>query len=74
MAAQIPVPGVSATAIQSYFASKSGTIFDLINTFTDSVESKLNDIASLLDGVTIDSMENIKEACEIARSEGKDLY
>jgi preprotein translocase subunit SecY len=34
MAAQIPVPGVNAAAIQSYFAESGGGIFDLINTFS----------------------------------------
>jgi preprotein translocase subunit SecY len=34
MAAQIPVPGVNGSAIQSYFAESGGGIFDLINTFS----------------------------------------
>jgi len=34
MAAQIPVPGVNAAAISSYFAESGGGIFDLINTFS----------------------------------------
>lgn len=34
MAAQIPVPGVDAKAIASYFAGSSGGLFDLINTFS----------------------------------------
>ena len=34
MAAQIPVPGVNAAAISSYFADQNGGIFDLINTFS----------------------------------------
>ncbi len=34
MAAQIPVPGVNASAISSYFAESGGGIFDLINTFS----------------------------------------
>ena len=34
LAAQIPVPGVNASAIQSYFAEGGGGIFDLINTFS----------------------------------------
>ncbi|PIK14163.1 preprotein translocase subunit SecY [Halobacteriovorax sp. JY17] len=34
MAAQIPVPGVNAAAIASYFAESGGGIFDLINTFS----------------------------------------
>jgi len=34
MAAQVPVPGVDALAIQSYFADTGGGIFDLINTFS----------------------------------------
>ncbi|RLA62466.1 MAG: preprotein translocase subunit SecY [Epsilonproteobacteria bacterium] len=34
MAAQVPVPGVDASAIQAYFAEGGGGIFDLINTFS----------------------------------------
>ena len=34
MAAQIPVPGVDAAAIKSYFAEGGGGIFGLINTFS----------------------------------------
>ena len=34
LAAQIPVPGVNAEAIKSYFAEGGGGIFDLINTFS----------------------------------------
>jgi len=34
MAAQVPVPGVDAMAIQSYFSESGGGIFDLINTFS----------------------------------------
>jgi preprotein translocase subunit SecY len=34
LAAQVPVPGVDAVAIQSYFAEGGGGIFDLINTFS----------------------------------------
>ena len=34
MAAQVPVPGVDAAAIQAYFAEGGGGIFDLINTFS----------------------------------------
>ena len=32
LAAQVPVPGVDAAAIQSYFAEGGGGLFDLINT------------------------------------------
>ncbi|OFZ26058.1 MAG: preprotein translocase subunit SecY [Bdellovibrionales bacterium RIFOXYB1_FULL_37_110] len=34
IASQIPVPGVNAAAIQSYFAESGGGLFDLINTFS----------------------------------------
>lgn len=34
LAAQVPVPGVNASAIQSYFAQSGGGLFDLINTFS----------------------------------------
>ncbi len=34
LAAQIPVPGVNADALHSYFATNVGGIFDLINTFS----------------------------------------
>lgn len=34
IAAQIPVPGVDATALKAYFATGGGGIFDLINTFS----------------------------------------
>ncbi len=34
LVAQIPVPGVDAQAIQSYFAGSGGGLFDLINTFS----------------------------------------
>jgi len=34
LAAQIPVPGVDAIALKSYFSDSSGGIFDLINTFS----------------------------------------
>ncbi len=34
LAAQVPVPGVNASAITSYFSDSSGGIFDLINTFS----------------------------------------
>ena len=33
-AAQIPVPGVNAIALKSYFSNNSGGLFDLINTFS----------------------------------------
>ena len=35
LAAQVPVPGVDAAAIKSYFDSAGSSIFDLINTFSD---------------------------------------
>jgi preprotein translocase subunit SecY len=34
LAAQIPVPGVNALALKSYFSDSAGGIFDLINTFS----------------------------------------
>lgn len=34
IAAQIPVPGVDANALQMYFTEKGGGMFDLINTFS----------------------------------------
>ena len=34
MAAQIPVPGVNAIALKSYFAGEGGRLFDLMNTFS----------------------------------------
>ena len=34
MAAQVPVPGVDATALKSYFSEGGAGIFDLINTFS----------------------------------------
>lgn len=34
LAAQVPVPGVNAEAIQSYFAEGGGGLFDIINTFS----------------------------------------
>lgn len=34
LAAQVPVPGVNASAISSYFAESGGGIFDLVNTFS----------------------------------------
>lgn len=34
IAAQVPVPGVDATAIKAYFSNSGGGIFDLINTFS----------------------------------------
>ncbi len=34
LVAQIPVPGVDALAIQSYFAESGGGLFELINTFS----------------------------------------
>ena len=34
LAAQIPVPGVNAIALKSYFSDSAGGIFDLINTFS----------------------------------------
>jgi len=34
MAAQVPVPGVNAVALSSYFSDSGGGIFDLINTFS----------------------------------------
>jgi len=34
MAAQIPVPGVNALALKSYFAGEGGRLFDLMNTFS----------------------------------------
>lgn len=34
MAAQVPVPGVDASAIEAYFSTSGGGIFDLINTFS----------------------------------------
>lgn len=34
MAAQVPVPGIDAEALKSYFSDSSGGIFDLINTFS----------------------------------------
>ncbi len=52
----------------------SQDILDLINTFIDSAESNVNDVTSLLKDVTIDNMSNIKDAYEMARDVGKDLY
>jgi preprotein translocase subunit SecY len=34
LAAQVPVPGVNASAIASYFNDSNGGIFDLVNTFS----------------------------------------
>ena len=34
LAAQIPVPGVDALSLKSYFTGSSGGLFDLINTFS----------------------------------------
>ncbi len=34
LAAQVPVPGVNAIAIKSYFAEGGGGLFDIINTFS----------------------------------------
>jgi len=34
LAAQVPVPGVDAAALKSYFAEAGGGIFDLVNTFS----------------------------------------
>jgi preprotein translocase subunit SecY len=34
LAAQVPVPGVNASAISSYFQDAGGGIFDLVNTFS----------------------------------------
>ena len=34
MAAQVPVPGVDANALKSYFSEGGQGIFDLINTFS----------------------------------------
>ena len=34
LAAQVPVPGVNAKALISYFSESGGGIFDLINTFS----------------------------------------
>jgi preprotein translocase subunit SecY len=34
LAAQVPVPGVNASAIASYFQGSGGGVFDLINTFS----------------------------------------
>ena len=34
LAAQVPVPGINAAALQSYFSDSGGGLFDLINTFS----------------------------------------
>jgi len=45
IAAQIPVPGVDATAIKSYFSESGGGIFDLINTFSGGAFKRFSIIA-----------------------------
>ena len=41
MAAQVPVPGVDATALKSYFSEGGAGIFDLINTFSGGAFKKI---------------------------------
>ena len=45
LAAQVPVPGVNAEAIQSYFAESGGGLFDLINTFSGGAFKRFSVIA-----------------------------
>jgi preprotein translocase subunit SecY len=45
MTAQVPVPGVDAQAIASYFANSGGGIFDLVNTFSGGAFKRFSIIA-----------------------------
>jgi preprotein translocase subunit SecY len=45
MAAQIPVPGVNASALVSYFSESGGGIFDLINTFSGGAFKRMSVLA-----------------------------
>lgn len=45
IAAQIPVPGVDPVALKSYFAGSSGSIFDLINTFSGGAFKRFSVVA-----------------------------
>jgi len=45
LTAQVPVPGVNAVAIKSYFATSGGGIFDLINTFSGGAFKRFSVIA-----------------------------
>ena len=45
LAAQIPVPGVDAAAIQAYFAEGGGGFFDLINTFSGGAFKRFSIVA-----------------------------
>lgn len=45
LAAQIPIPGADAQALESYFSSNDGGIFDLINTFSGGALKRFSVIA-----------------------------
>ncbi len=45
VAAQVPVPGVDAAALKSYFAEGGGGLFDLINTFSGGAFKRLSVVA-----------------------------
>lgn len=47
---------------------------DAVKDFVDAVESDFNTIAELLEGVTIDSLDNIYEALKLAKKVGGALY
>ena len=45
-----------------------------VKAFIDDVEEKFNEIASLIDGVTLDTLDNIEKAQVIADDMGKEMY
>ena len=49
-------------------------VHDVVKEFVDDMESKFNDIANLLSSITIDTLENIDDACDLAKDAGTSIY
>jgi len=45
-----------------------------VKAFIDDVEEKFNEITLLIDGVTLDTLDNIEKAQVIADDMGKEMY
>jgi len=45
-----------------------------VKAFIDDVEEKFNEISIMIDGVTLDTLDNIEKAQVIADDMGKELY
>jgi len=49
-------------------------VMDVVNDFINEIESKFSEISTLLDGVSICTLDNIEDAKNIADNMGTSLY